>query len=177
MASNPKEEIHKKATPKPDTTGSGKQAENEEEKSFQQIVVQIPAKPPNKSGVKKGIPIETIINLRRAGLTHQQIADTVGCAKATVTQRLRRFPELTDGTLQDYKEARADVLAALQARTLRTLSAEDIANAPVQARAMLFGVLYDKERLERGKSTANLATWCRVVEASAAGEEALMDDD
>lgn len=48
---------------------------------------------------------------------------------------------------------------------LQALTAEDIKKASPRDKAIIFGTLYDKERLERGQSTVNLASiYSRALE-------------
>ena len=104
----------------------------------------------------KGIPIETIIELKTRGLNNTQIAKICGCSKENIRIRLR--PLLSDlASLPFYKRHRGDVLALRQKQIMDSMDEDTIEKASLKDRGIVFGILYDKERLERGKSTANVA--------------------
>lgn len=113
----------------------------------------------------KGIPIETILELRNKNLTLEQIGKIVGCTKQTVSQRLKDY-EPTFQKIEHLKKHRADILTLKQGEILNALTEDEIKKASPQVKGMLFGILYDKERLERGQSTENISVFSRVVEAA-----------
>ena len=75
--------------------------------------------------------------------------------------------------VEEFKKHKADILAGLQARILSTLTDDDIKKAPMGSRVLAVAQLYDKERLERGQSTLNLA---HIHEDIAALREAEKDN-
>lgn len=108
------------------------------------------------SPAPKGIPISKLIEYRNKDLSYQDIADLVGCSKPNVYARLKQY----DGeikSLKSYKENRADVLAVVGSKMLNSLTSNDIEKASAYQRVGMFALLYDKERLERGQSTSNIA--------------------
>lgn len=102
------------------------------------------------------MPVSTLFDLRRQNLTYQAIGDLYGVCKQTVYQR---FDEagLVDRSYQHFVANRADIFAWLQSRLLFSLSDDDIKKMTPDRRVWCMGVLYDKERLERGMSTENLS--------------------
>jgi len=106
--------------------------------------------------VRKSIPKNDIIALRTAGLSHRQIAKALGCSKSNITKRLKQYEQEITG-LKIYKEHRADIFALEQKRYIDSVTDKDIKKAPVAARMTAMGILFDKERLERGESTENIA--------------------
>jgi len=142
-----------KETPKPETSEASEVSE------FGNLPEPHPCRP-------KNIPLSKIVELRNKNLSHNQIGALLGCTGKAIQQRLKRFPELDSGAAQEYKDARSDILRALQIRTLKTLSKEDIEKTSVRDRTILFGTLYDKERLEEDKTTANVTSWIRVIDDS-----------
>ena len=60
--------------------------------------------------------------------------------------------------IEDYKGNRADFLAGLQEKVLASITAADMEKASLRDKVISAGVLFDKERLERGQSTVNLAS-------------------
>ena len=111
--------------------------------------------PDNKS-IDDVIPISRIIELRKRGNSYKEIGKILGCTKQNVELRLRPFKAEIEA-LQSFKEQRADVLAVYQQKLLNSLTDSDIKRMPPGSRLTGFGILYDKERLERGQSTDNIA--------------------
>ena len=111
--------------------------------------------PDNKS-IDDVIPISRIIELRKRGNSYKEIGKILGCTKQNVELRLRPFKAEIEA-LQSFKEQRADVLAVYQQKLLNSLTDSNIKRMPPGTRLTGFGILYDKERLERGQSTDNIA--------------------
>ena len=103
----------------------------------------------------KGIPLEKIIKLRAKGLSLEEIAGALGCSIANISIRLKDHMEDLDA-LNDFKEAKADTLALYQRKLINSLNTGDIQKASPYQRVGMFGILYDKERLERGQTTENI---------------------
>ncbi len=57
------------------------------------------------------------------------------------------------------------MLAEYQRKIIKSITASDIKEAKLKDRVVAFGVLYDKERLERGLSTENIAYDGRTITA------------
>lgn len=119
-------------------------------------VIDKPVKPVQY--VREIIPIEDIIEYRNKGLSHQEIANLVGCSKQNVQERLERAgynPE----RLKNFTKNRADLMAHIQSELLNSLTPEAINDMYPHQRVLCSAILYDKERLERlerGKSTNNI---------------------
>lgn len=106
--------------------------------------------------VREIIPIEDMIEYRNKGLSHQDIANLVGCSKQNVQERLERAgynPE----RLKNFTKNRADMFAHIQSELLNSLTPEAINDMYPHQRVLCSAILYDKERLERGKSTQNIS--------------------
>ena len=106
--------------------------------------------------VREIIPIEDIIEYRNKGLSYQDIADLVGCSKPNVIERLQTCG-YDPKRLKNFTKNRADMLAHLQSELLNSLTPEAINDIPAHHRMLAMGILYDKERLERGKSSQNIS--------------------
>ena len=111
--------------------------------------------PPHGRGMPLGIPLDSILPLAEKGLTHTQIAKLVGCDRSNISRRLRTHEVLT-GQIKEYVTDRANILASIQWRLLSSITDDEIKKAPLGTRLMCFGILYDKERLERGQTTENV---------------------
>jgi transposase len=108
------------------------------------------------SSAPKFTPISTLIEYSQKGLNNTEIAKIVGVSKNAIGQSFTRNNYVPDH-LRAYKDSRADVFAHYQDQVLRTFTPEEIKKAPFASRVMLFGVLYDKERLERNLSSENVS--------------------
>lgn len=114
-----------------------------------------PTVPP--SSAPKGIPIAAIIDLiENKGNSIAATARILDCNKSNITQRLHTVG-VRPGYLKKYKDNRADVLATYQTIILDSLTPEDLKKAGLSQKVMAYGILYDKERLERDQSTQNIA--------------------
>jgi hypothetical protein len=120
---------------------------------------------------------KSALEQRARGLSNAEIAALQGVNRSTV----RRFFALAEPELQaleGFKRGRADVLARLQAKSLMTqelildgLAQDGVVNAlSVHQKIGLIGVLnaaagtmFDKERLEVGKSTSNLSSFSQIM--------------
>ncbi len=99
----------------------------------------------------KNISDEEILDLRLKGFSHKRIADILGCSKTNITQRLGKYKTELEG-LEGFKKNRADIFALHQIRALANVSNEKLKGASLRDIVIATGVLYDKERQERGQS-------------------------
>ena len=112
----------------------------------------------------KNIPIESLIEYRSRGLSYNDIAKLVGCSRPNVVNRLKAVSQEID-SLPDYKKHRADVIALTGKRILSSITPDKLKDASAYQLTGMYGVLYDKERLERDLSTANVNTVIGDIEA------------
>jgi hypothetical protein len=110
-----------------------------------------PPKPP-----RKGSMTDQIIKLREANptLSERQTAELVGCSKTNVHLVFERYG-INSKTTEDFRTHRADILAGLQDRILKSLTDEALKKTPAIQLITAAGILFDKERLERNQSTGN----------------------
>jgi hypothetical protein len=113
---------------------------------------------------RQPVPVARLIELRLKMLSYREIGRIVGLAHNTVLERLQPYTEHVDG-LASFKASRGDILALHQSRLLMSVTDEDIKKMAPRDRYLCAGLMYDKERLEVGKSTSNIAT----ITVSAAG--------
>jgi len=104
----------------------------------------------------KNLPIATMIAYRRKGLSIEEIGKLVGCSKQNVYNRMKNMLAEID-SLDHFKDNRADTLAYLQTKLLNTLTDSEVKKISPGSRITGAAILYDKERLERGKSSVNIA--------------------
>lgn len=114
---------------------------------------------------------EKVIQLKQLNpnLTTTQIAKLNDVDHSAIVRCFQRYG-INKEHLEAFKMNRGDILAGIQETVAASLTVEDIKGASVRDRTILLGTLYDKERLERGQSTQNVATILAsaVVEATAA---------
>jgi len=85
-------------------------------------------------------------------LTTRQLGKLLDVGHTAIVEAFKRY-DIKREHLDNFKANRADILAGIQETVAASLTEEDIKNASIRDRTMLFGVLYDKERLERGQAT------------------------
>lgn len=110
---------------------------------------------------QKNIPIETLIALKNKGLTLEQIATLAKCSKQNVHQRLEAVG-YNKQDLENFKESRADVFAFLQSKLINSIEHAEIKKLNPYQRIVGASILYDKERLELGKSTGRIDIHCVI---------------
>ena len=99
-----------------------------------------------------------IIELKETNpaLTVREIATLTNCDHSNVVRVLQRYG-IVAKEVKEFKDHMAEVLAGLQHKLIQSITADDIKKAPLGSRILAAAQLYDKERLETGKSTGNLA--------------------
>jgi hypothetical protein len=107
-------------------------------------------------------------------LSQEQIGQIVDCDQAYVCRVLKRYGVTQDKT-DEFKQLRADVLTGVQSKIIESIADDDLSKVSLRDKVVSFGILYDKERLERGLSTQNveLAEIVQIVdkEIAKAGKE------
>jgi predicted transcriptional regulator len=104
----------------------------------------------------KGIGIETMLELRDKNLNHGQIATLLGCDRSNVSRRLAKYKPTLE-KIDRYKKNRADIYAHMQTELLAGVTSDKIKDSSATQLITGAAILYDKERLERGQSTANMS--------------------
>lgn len=124
---------------------------------------------PKRRGRPKGsetrILHQSIAQAKRsvAGISNNEVAKIVGCQPSTVSNVLAKYG-INQEELTEYKTNRADIFAGLQKKIAQSLNDEpDLKKVPYRDRVIGLGVIGDKERLERGESTTNLAGIVKVL--------------
>ena len=113
----------------------------------------------------KGITLEDIIHcVVVKKLSYKETAKMLDCSASNVKQWVKRY-DIKPGYLDKYKETRADILAYHQGEILKGLTPDKIKSARLTEISTAYGTLYDKERLERDLSTANVVSIVADLEA------------
>lgn len=121
----------------------------------------------NKTRANK-ISNETILQLRKDGHTLQQIADMYGITWQSVQKRLGTITNWVSQIkgCEPFKKNRADVLASIQEQALSHITPEKLEACSAPQLITVAGIAYDKERLERGQSTQNIANLSLIVQGA-----------
>ena len=105
--------------------------------------------PRNKIDIEKALSLK-IDN----GLSYADIGKYFGVSTEIIFYHLRGLvPD--DSNLQAYRKYRGDILDSKQEIILKSLTAEELKEATPYQRVGMYGILYDKSRLEHDKSTRN----------------------
>lgn len=124
---------------------------------------------------RKGSKAEAILTLTTTTpATPIEIAESVDTSISNVSHTLSRYG-IEPNTAESYKKNRADIMAGIQEKILNKLNVPKlkIETAKELQHALTgWGILYDKERLERGQSTSNQA----VIHADIAALRGAADD-
>jgi transcriptional regulator with XRE-family HTH domain len=103
------------------------------------------------------------------GLTHQQIADHLGVAKASVTQRLAQFSAMvhTPAEKQQFDSIRVQALTSIEEQLMSCLLQPDkLAKASLNNVAYAFQQIHTARRLEEGKATENVSVLTRLLDSA-----------
>lgn len=107
------------------------------------------------------------LKLENPHLSDAKIAARVGCSPQNVSVVLRRFlGDHTEEDLREFQNNKADIFDALQMRSLKSITNEDIAKAPLLPRITGAAILEDKARVIRGQATQiNVSVLLDAVQA------------
>ncbi len=110
-----------------------------------------PSNNKSKRGVSKHIPIEILIELHNKNNTEAEIGKIVNCSAGNVGNRLRKAG--IKG-LKLHINNRADILALNSKRILDEIGVKSLKKIPLRELTTSYGILYDKEALQRGEATS-----------------------
>ena len=110
------------------------------------------------------------LKLRFKGLTYDQIAKITGNAKSAIIGQLKPFEALirNPNAVNAYVEHEEQFFDAIRLQLVQALGAqlndpERVKKLDIQRIGWVLGVLFDKMRLIRGKSTQNIAALSKLV--------------
>ena len=109
----------------------------------------------DKDKGKEPIDLLKALDLRSQGCSLAVICQTCRTTTGKLRGLFKRYDTAHNKVLS-YKGYRADILADMQRRILKSITDTDIKHATLGARLKALCQLYDKERLERDLSTANV---------------------
>lgn len=99
--------------------------------------------------------------------TQQNIADETGVCRQTVANVLDKYG-INKQELDQFVDNRVDIVRSKQQLILDNITPAKIQTATFKDLAVGYGILLDKDRLESGQSTSNMASWTKVVQVSQA---------
>lgn len=109
------------------------------------------------------IPIEAITQLADKGLTHAEIAAILKCDRSNITYRLNSIGYESINHVNDYQKYREKILAKKQLELVNALTPTKIETMSGRDLVWSAAVLFDKERLETGKSTSNVSSITTIL--------------
>jgi|GEM_PF-3382772 len=111
---------------------------------------------------RDGITLEEVVPLREKGLSYAQIGKLLGVSKQAVHQLFEKS-DFDAGTVERFRKSRGSILAEKQRKLLNSIDDSEIKKMAPRDRILGFGILYDKERLETGRSTENVSSFLHLV--------------
>lgn len=101
-------------------------------------------------------------------MSFQAIADKYGCSKQAVMERINKFSALLGdpGELRGFQDLEGDIQTAIKQRFSSELLTVDLSKTSPKDLAMVYGITYDKNRLQTGQSTSNQSVFFQVVSES-----------
>ena len=97
----------------------------------------------------------------------RQLAEQAGVSKTTAQAYLAKWG-INKGELDVFVENRNSIVKSKQEEILRALTPDKLQKATAKDLTVAYGIMLDKDRLESGESTSNVASWTRVVSDSQA---------
>jgi hypothetical protein len=96
------------------------------------------------------------LNLHNGNIS--RAAQDLGVTRAAIIKRKKTLPDgVLAGTVTEFRTQRADTFARLQQILLQHITPKKLKGASLAQIGTLFGIMYDKERLEKNLSTENIA--------------------
>ena len=122
-----------------------------------------------KSRIDQKVDVKRAIELRNKGASYAEIGQAQGVSAQAVHKTIAHL--LPDNETDVYKQQRADILAKLQVKLLKSIDGDDLKKSSTYQKVGMYGILFDKERLERGQSTENINNMSVVAKIDAKMDE------
>jgi hypothetical protein len=101
---------------------------------------------------------ELIASLNMHNGNISRAAQELGVTRAAVIKRKAALPEgVIAPTIEEFRTQRADTFARLQQILLQHITPAKLKKASLAQIGTLFGIMYDKERLEKNLATEHIA--------------------
>ena len=109
-------------------------------------------------GASKFNDMELIAALNIHNGNVSRAAQELGVTRAAVIKRKKTLPVgVLAPTIEEFRTQRADTFARFQQIILQFVTEKKLKDASLQQLGTLFGIMYDKERLEKGQATEHIA--------------------
>ena len=109
-------------------------------------------------GASKFTDLELIAALNVHNDNVTRAARELGVTRNAVIKRKKLLPKgVIAPTIEKFRSQRADTFARFQQIILQYVTEKKLKGASLQQLGTLFGIMYDKERLERGQATEHIA--------------------
>jgi len=119
----------------------------------------------DKTMPKAAPDLAEIMAYRGRGMSLSEIGRLTGRSKQAVSALCKRHG-LDPGEVQRFRKDRGAILAVKQKLLLDGITPESVKQMAPRDRTVSFGILFDKERLETGQSTVNLAAQFTKIDLS-----------
>jgi len=96
------------------------------------------------------------------GISGRELAETAEVAPSTARAYLAKYG-INKGEIDLFVDNRVDIVRSKQQMILDNMTEAKIKGAAFRDMAVAYGILLDKDRLESGQSTQNIASWTKVV--------------
>jgi len=108
-------------------------------------------------GRKPIVDTKAALKMKLKGVSNTDIAKMQGVTPAAITKRLKPLLDKIPGAehRQEYQEKQADILDALSAGILASITKKDLSRASLLSKVNSTAALIDRSRLIRGQSTSN----------------------
>lgn len=113
-----------------------------------------PLPKPKKSTARRNVPMEVFFNLASKGLSQPEIAKVLDMSRVNVNVNLKKYGI---ATLDTFRQEEGSIIAYYRRKILSSITDAEIQKADIQRKIWCYGVLYDKGRLQEGKSTDNIS--------------------
>ena len=85
-------------------------------------------------------------------------AKELGVSRAAIAKRMDKLPQgVLSPSMEDFRAKRADIFTDMQKIIMQYITPEKLKKASLQQLGTLFGIFYDKERLEKNLATEHIA--------------------
>jgi len=123
--------------------------------------------------VEPGIETAKALQLRLRGLSYSEIGRIAGGLSAqAIEQRLSKFRRMIENpqAISEYRENEAELLDSVRMELITTL-VDDVRRKGKRAlsgyqKVGMYGILFDKMRLLRNESTANVSNLTAIIQAA-----------
>ena len=102
---------------------------------------------------------------RKPELSQRELAKETGYSRNFVAKALANVSDYKE-EIELFRKQRGDILDDKQRLILAAIDSKKVGEAKLRDLAVSLGVLFDKNRLERGLSTNNITSWCAIVSES-----------